>query len=231
MINPFRRWFVRPEPTRTTPRRLTVADLEPAFKDVEGRQYYHHTTQTGQSIEHYGKAHEFTMWMAAGLTGAELTYLIDLQNEVIESMMEGKQPNTAILGWVNQEIKLRRQMIIHTDLLYNFIACHYVREDEDPSVWVESVHNEKVEAFKRISKEGDTHAFFFGLRELKNLTGIIHLSPEEWSKHWNDSLRAQADLTKKAEYLKSEIASAKQRKTGTKASKQSRTVTSFNMKR
>lgn len=199
------------------PKRYQARDLDFVFKDTEGRDYFHHTTQTGQSIEHYGKAMEFTMWMSAGLKASELLQLIELQELVIENLVIGKKGSLATLGWVNQEMKLRQEMIIHTELLWNFVACHYIRDDEDPFVWVESLHNEKVEAFKKMCREGSTYDFFFNLRELKNLPGISNMSPEEWNKHWNESIRLQREMLQKIAYLKSELESAPGMKTRKKA--------------
>lgn len=199
------------------PKRYAARDLDFVFKDLDGHDYFRHTTQTGQSIEHYGKAMEFTMWMSAGLKASELTQLIDLQELVIENLVAGKKGSLAILGWVNKEMKLRQEMVIHTELLYNFVACHYIRDDEDPFVWVESLHNEKVAAFQKMVKEGSTYDFFFNLRELKNLAGITNMSPEEWNQHWTESMRQQRSTLQKVAYLKSELESATSRKTPRKA--------------
>lgn len=199
------------------PNRLTAKDLVFGFKDVQGVNYYRINTQLGIGLEHYGKAMEFTMWMAAGLQPTELHALLDLQEEVIQKLVEGKKANISVIGWVNREIKLRAQMVIHTELLYNFIACHYIREDEPLSEWVEAIHNEKVEAFKQCVKERTAYEFF-QLPELRNTTEISSSSPEEWNEHWTDSLREQTNLIKKVQYLKLELRSVKDRKTAKKAS-------------
>lgn len=195
---------------------LRGKDLTFAFRDAQGRAYYHNTTQVGQSLEHYGKAMEFTMFMSAGMNATELTQLINLQEEVIEKVVEGKKGNLAILMWVCREMKNRSQLIIHTELLYNFIACYYYREDEPVTEWNETIHNEKVEAFKQIVKEGSAYDFF-QLPELKNLTAISSMSREEWTEHWNASQKEMARLQSQIDYLRSELASAPDRKTSKKA--------------
>jgi len=126
-------------------------------------------------------------------------------------LVEGKKGNLAQVGWVLREIRLRQEMVIHTELLYNFIACHYIREDEPLSEWVESIHNEKVEAFKDCVKTRTAYEFF-QLPELRNTTAISSMSPEEWNKHWSDSIREQANLQKKIDYLRSELKSERGRK-------------------
>lgn len=199
----------------STPPKLTAKNLEFAFKDVDDVNYYRINTQMGIGLEHFGKAMEFTMWMAAGLTPGELHSLLDLQEEVIQKIMEGKKGNLATLGWVNREIRMRSQMVIHTELLYNFIACHYIREDESVNEWVESIHLEKVEAFKKCVKERTAYEFF-QLPELRNTSEISNSSPEQWTEYWNASIREQQNLTKKVEYLRSALKSATAQKTSRK---------------
>lgn len=196
-------------------KRLTAKDLEFAFKDNSGISYYRINTQLGIGLEHYGKSMEFTMFMAAGLAPAELNKLLDHAESIVEGLVEGKKGNLAQVGWVLREIRLRQEMVIHTELLYNFIACHYIREDEPLSEWIESIHNEKVEAFKDCVKTRTAYDFF-QLPELRNTTAISNMSPEEWKQHWDGSIREQANLQKKIDYLRSELKSDKKRKTSRK---------------
>ena len=197
-------------------KQLRAKDLQFAFTDTEGVSYYHVNAQLGIGLDHYTKAMEFTMWMSAGMTATELHSLIDVGEQANENLHAGKKGNLATIGWVFREMRLRANMVIHTELLYNFIACYYIREDEPLSEWIESIHNEKVEAFKKTVKERTAYEFF-QLPELINLTGISNMSPQEWNEHWNASIREQTNLQRKVDYLRSELASAKDTKTSKKA--------------
>lgn len=198
------------------PTRLTAKDLDFAFKD-DHHSYHRINTQLGVGLEHYGKAMDFTMWMAAGLHPKELDMILDVMERSVENIVEGKKGNLAILGWGINEMRLRRFMVIHTELLYNFIACHYIRDDEPPTEWIESIHNEKVEAFKLFVKTRGVNDFF-QLPELRNLTPTSSMSPEELKNKWQESIREQENLIKKVKYLRSGLRSAPERKTSTKAS-------------
>jgi len=142
------------------------------------------------------------MWMAAGLQPKELNLILDVMERELENLVQGKTGSLAKLGWGINEIKLRQSMVIHTELLYQFVACHYIRDDEPMTEWIESIHNQKVEAFKEIVKTQGSYDFF-QLPELKNSTGISSMSPEEWNQSWNESIREQQNLIKKVGYLKS----------------------------
>lgn len=203
--------FKRKQP----PKLRTAKDLEYAFTDNAGIRYYRINAQLGVGLEHYGKAMEFTMWMAAGLNAKELETILTVMELTLEKLIEGKKGNLANLGWCINEMRLRKQMVIHTELLYQYIACHYLREDEPLTEWIESIHNEKVTAFKECVKT-QTAYHFFQLPELRNLTAISHMSPEEWKMYWEGSIREQQNLQRKVDYLKSELKSAKERKTSTK---------------
>ncbi len=209
-----KRWLfnMRKKTVPTEPPKRTAKDLEFAFKDTAGINYYRINTQLGVGLEHYGKAMEFTMWMAAGLQPKELNSILEVMESTLEKLVEGKKGNLATLGWAINEIRLRQNMVIHTELLYQYIACHYIREDEPLTEWIEKIHNEKVSAFKECVKTQTAYSFF-QLPELRNITAISHMSPEEWKTYWDGSIREQANLTKKIEYLKSELRSAKDRKT------------------
>jgi len=204
-------WLKRAKP----PKLRTVKDLDFAFKDDQ-HHYYRINTQLGIGLEHYGKAMEFTMWMAAGLQPKEMNSILDVMERTLEALVEGKKGNLANLGWAIQELRLRQSMVIHTELLYQFIACHYIREDEPMTEWIESIHNEKVEAFKAIVKVQGAYDFF-QLPELMNLTAISNMSPDEWNQYWSTSIREQENLTKKIKHLRSGLRSAPDRKTSTKA--------------
>jgi len=183
--------------------------------DGSGVQYYRINTQLGIGLEHYGKAMEFTMWMSSGLTARELNDLIRVAETEMEQLVAGKKGSLAKVGWVLQEMRLRQEMVIHSELLYQFIACHYIREDEPLTEWIEAIHKEKVQAFKAMVKAGGSAGFFFQFPELKNLTGISSMSPEEWNGYWTESLMKQEALKKQLKYLRSGKGSAKEAKTST----------------
>lgn len=212
LINLVKSWLYR-KPKEV--KRLTAKDLEFGFKDNAGISYYIINTQLGIGLEHYGKAMEFTMWMSAGLTPNELNMLLDNAESALEAVAEKKKGALAQAGYVLRQIRYRQEMVIHTELLYNFIACHYIREDEPLSEWIESIHAEKVEAFKDCVKTRTAYDFF-QLPVLENTAKISSTSREEFMQSWQDSIRAQQNLIKISNHLTSELKSAPIQKTNRK---------------
>ena len=193
------------------------ADMTFKFKDTKGVPYYHNDNPLGQSIEHFGKAMDFSMLMSAGLNRAEFHGLIDVAEKALEDLVSGKKGNLAIVGWVLKEMKLREELIIHSDLLINYMACFYYRHDEPVDRWISQIHDEKVEAFKLCVQGGNAYDFF-QIPELMNLTAFSSMSPQEWNEHWNASTRELKNLQRKVDYLKSEQESMQGMKTSKKAS-------------
>lgn len=210
--------FKKQQPKPTEPPKRTAKDLEYAFTDNAGIRYYRINTQLGVGLEHYGKAMEFTMWMAAGLQPKELDIIVDALEKAWLACIEGKQAH-AVVGACIMELRTRRTLVLHLELLYNFIACHYIREDEPLTEWIESIHSDKVDSFKEIVKKtGDEYGFFLGFPELRNLTEISSMSREGWNKRSNESTKEVKDLRIKVNYMLSVIESAKSKKTTKRAS-------------
>jgi len=183
-------------------KRIKASDGEFAFNDTEGRRYYRTIKTYGVYVERYGKGLEYLMWMSAGLTPEELDELVDVANEELAKGFKGTKSSPVVVGGVLREIQLRRHMIIHTELLYNYLACHYIRDDEDPAIFDQKIHDEKVEAFKNICKEGNTYDFF-QVPELRAINDHLKLSKTEWEEQWSGSIREQKELKRRTKIMKS----------------------------
>jgi len=192
--------FWRKEP----PRHKTGADLEYAVTDLDGKMYFRIPSVMAMPIERFGKIQELVMFMTAGLTGVELTKLVEVAEKEMENLVAGKPGSLAKVGAVINELKTRQNLVIHTELLYHFVAVHYIREDEAVELYNDQIQLEKVEAFKKMTSQGGAYAFFSTLPELANINRSLNLSPEEWEKHWQDSMTEQRRLKKMLELLRSE---------------------------
>ena len=159
------------------------------------------------------------MWMSAGMTATEMTSLIgvvkDALGSLVEEMSTKEKKHNALVkaGAAVNEMEMRANLVIHTELLYNFVAVHYIREDEPIDQYVETIQQEKVDAFKAMVSEGGAYGFFSTLPELANINKSMNLSPEEWDGYWNASIKEQQRLRKVIQYLKSERKLEQDRKT------------------
>src|SRR3990167_5295698 len=122
--------------------------LELCFTDSCGCKYYKFPEAMTLPVERFGKLQEFMMWMSAGLTSTELDTLLDEADKALMSgLTTGK--NASKIGFVLTQIRERKTMVIHTDLLYNFLAVQVIREDEQAEHFNNAIHLDKIEQFKK----------------------------------------------------------------------------------
>lgn len=178
--------------------------LEICFTDSNGAKYYKFPEAMSLPIERFGKLQEFMMWMSAGLTSAELDTLLDEADKALTSgLTSGK--NASKIGFVLSQIRERKNMVIHTELLYNFLAVQVIREDEPTEHFNNAIHLEKIEQFKRETAEGKTYDFFLRIG-LKKLNDLFNMSEAEWTQFWGESLAAQKVLQESVKIIsKSEL--------------------------
>lgn len=153
-----------------------------AFKDLDGKSYYRFPEDGASSIERIGAINQFIVYISRGLESTELYELLDIIDWHIENGIKTENRAAKISG-VTHEIRLRERIINSTELYYNYLAAHYVREDEDPRIYNEQAQREKVEAFKKAA--GHMDSFFFALPELKGLWQLLGNS----IKNWNDVIK------------------------------------------
>lgn len=200
--------FSKKEP----PRHKTAADLDYAFTDLNGKRYYKIPIEVMTvPLERVGKSQDFTMYMAAGMTPENIKKFTRIAITEIENLVRGLPGSLPKATIALNEIEQACDIVIHTELLYQFIAVNYIREDEDPFEYSENIQVEKVEMFKRLNKE--KHAFFLNLPELKNVSKFLNSSPEELDDLWKDSQRKIRRQEQVLAALESMTSSGKNKKT------------------
>ncbi len=166
--------------------------MEYRYVDSDGHTYHGFPSKLGLPIERFGKMKSYLMWMISGISPKELRDLLDKADDALgKGIADPKQ--AAVIGMVHEEIRGRERLTIHTELLYNFMAVQWVRDDEDPLTFNNQIQLEKVESFKRESSKGNSY-FFFRQKEMKMLSNLFKMSEEEWNKYWQESLNNQAYL-------------------------------------
>lgn len=190
---------------------LTLASLDKAFVDIDGNQIYQFPTAVLFPINRFGKQKEFIQWLDKGLTKEEDKKIDNALAEIIlngKDLLEIKQR----CGGIFAEKELRREMVTHTEIFYNLLALELVREDENPEVFDNDIHMEKVKTFKRMTKEGSTY-FFFQKTALPSLSRFLNYTQEEWDNYWNESLIRQQLLPEILSLFTYETISTKQKMT------------------
>lgn len=180
----------------------THQKLEFGFTDSNGTNYNKFPVEAAIPVERWGKLNEYMMWMSAGLTSGELDKLLNVAEEAIAEGLKKDTRNIAKISTVINQIRERKNMIIHTELFYNYVAVQLIREDENPNEFNNEIQMQKVEQFKKEVAQGNCYDFFFKLG-LSKLNALMDMSKNEWEQFWSNSLQEQQLLNEAVKVLQS----------------------------
>lgn len=187
--------------------------MEKALVDLDGKVYYRFTgSSTIVPLERMGKMQDFLTMMSAGLDEKELTALIDVANGELALALAGKKADVLKIGAVLNQIKERQQMILHDQLMWQFMAVQLVREDEPAAKFVQKIHDEKVEALQQLYYQHPDYSFF-QTPELRLLNELLKCSPQDWETLLVSSIRERDRLKRMLSYLRGAKGLDKDKKT------------------
>lgn len=161
------------------------AKLVFAFTDLEGNNYHRFENQDIISGDRLGKLKEYYTWLIRGLDNTELDELIHQVREGIVLAMKNIDDKKLISKYLanaiayTAEIQMRSEKISSVELYYNLLAVQYIRHDEDPLIFSESIQQQKVIAFK--AGAGKLDSFFFALPEYERLCKLLNITTTGWT--------------------------------------------------
>ena len=164
--------------------------MKPDYIDGKGKAYYRLSSYTLQPpMERIAKGQDFMLMMARGLNDDELQKLIDAANNELALAYAGK-PNRVpiVVGAVLKAMEDRKSLLLHIDLMYEYLAVFTIREDEEVGHFNQEIHDEKVKQFKEDNR-GKNSFFFFQLPELTKVNEALSLSESEWMQQCEESQR------------------------------------------
>lgn len=159
------------------------------FIDSKGRKYYQYDDNLEMPMVRKGKLEMYYNWMASGITGKEIDMFANAieaaADECINTLKaDGKIKHLSRIGAIAEELRRRRDMIVHEDVCFRIIGLQYIREDQDPRIWDQEIEDEKVKQFREDSK-GGLEAFFMG-SPLKKLLPFSNMSESELTNYLNE---------------------------------------------
>lgn len=154
--------------------------LEFCFIDSNGYKYYRYSDDFEIPISRKGHFEKCFLELESCLSGSELQLLLDaMEKALAEKDRQGNmKPNIALMGHLVTEIKNRKQLLLHPDIMMDMVACLYIREDENPATIDLEIHTYKVEQFKADSR-GGLYDFFYSAGLSKYLP-YLEKSAEDW---------------------------------------------------
>jgi hypothetical protein len=179
-------------------------NMEQIFIDSNGKRYYRFNNINETPLERIGMLSTFLMWLNMGLgtftiQGKKQVLELDLiLNEIESALNEGlkKTDTVARIGAMIAEIRDRKNMVIHHELLYNLLAVQWVREDEMPDIYNAAIQLEKINQFKIEVKKSNSY-FFFAKSKLSELLPYLKMTEQEWKEFWQISEAKMMQLQSK----------------------------------
>jgi hypothetical protein len=185
--------------------------LEFAFT-YSGHDYFQYGDRVELPINRMGEIMRFQQLISAGVTGDTLRTLTDAMNTEIAKLTttdpKKKEFSESLsrLNRLNTEIMFRRDAAVPTELMYNYLAAVYIRDDENPTAFIWDIHLQKVETFKTISE--NDHAFFFANAHLRASISWLNITEENWpeflslskvSEQWTKTILSHISSWNKSE--------------------------------
>jgi hypothetical protein len=173
--------------------------LEYKFRDSKGRAYYAYPNDLDLPLKRKGEMERVLLEIEAGISKSELDLIVDSGIAAINRVKDGRPaPDLGTVLYLFHEMKIRKDILIHPELLFEAVAIMYIREDEDPAVVDKEILNEKIEQFKLDSKDG-LYDFFYR-SGINTFMPYLEKSQEEWMEYYSEGKA-------KAEALKSQLKS------------------------
>lgn len=165
------------------------SQLEYRFTDSDGKKYYGYNDKLTMSFDRFSQLNDYHIWWSNGLTERELHVLLDVAEKALENgivkLEKGQRTNVLTISAVLNEIRLRKDMIKHTELIYNILAVQLVREDENPLLFNNDIHLKKVDQFKK--EVLNNNCFFLSMNEFKMLFNYVTMSEQEYQNYVKES--------------------------------------------
>lgn len=159
--------------------------LQFAFVDSAGNRYYKYMSDFDMTIVRQGA---FEMKMKELNMGLNRDELGDLMTAIEAALKEtdkqgNMRPNIARIGYFVEEIKNRKENLIHPDILMEMACLLYIREDENPAIVDAEIQNQKFAQFTKDSETGLTD--FFLTAELDKYVPFLRQFGGDSEALWN----------------------------------------------
>lgn len=204
------KWFKKPllnEYLLEQNKPLMLSQLQYAFTDHNGKKHYSFPKDIALPLDRYSQLIKYLSFLSARITPEQMNKIIDGALDIIQQGI-GKDKNAAKVAALLYELRDRENLIVPAQLVYDILAVQYVREDENPSVFDNEIHMQKVSAFISDTSKGE---FFFRLPELKKLTNLSTISIAEWAAYLEEDRKQDEQINRILEIIFSEKGSKKEK--------------------
>jgi len=159
-----------------------------SFIDSNGKQYYSTINDFDMPYERTKALEKAVMRLRSGLSEEEHDLILDTIEKALNS---GKKSELAVIGHCVIEMRKRKDLLLHPEIMFDIAALRYIREDEKPYIVDPEIHRQKVKQFIKDS-EGGLYDFFYKAGLSKFIPYLEKLEID-WDEHiLNSRIKTQA---------------------------------------
>jgi hypothetical protein len=179
---------------------VTHAMLEECYTDKNGARYYRYPKAMAISVDRLGWLTFYYQCLGKALSPEEDSAIDDaISNAIEDGVRDPKKKVMVRIAALIDERNRRKQMCFHTELFYNILCVQWIREDEHPLTFDETIHREKVDQMKM---EEDNY-FFFRQPELIELASSLRITEQNVKALLAESNQQREILIKKLSLIRS----------------------------
>lgn len=157
----------------------------------EGHRYYVYESLFEMPVERLGRAQDFVLQLQRMVSDVELDKFIEsMESALFESTSGDKLKGLSRIGFLIGEIKERKKLLLHPEIMMELSGCMLIREDQDPGDWDAEFEQKKIETFRKNYKGKGLYDFFVsgGLK-------LFFPNLDSFETDWEDYLKmSQARL-------------------------------------
>ena len=168
----------------------------------KGHRYFIYQNVFDIPIERMGRIQDLVIQLQRMLSREELdVFLENMENALNASVSGAAVKNLAQIGFLVGEMRKRKEMLIHPDVMMELAGAVLIREDQNPGEWNAEFEQKKVEAFRNAYKGKELYDFFV-LAGLSQYFPNMEYLEEDWTIFWE---MATSRLEATQELLRSEL--------------------------
>ena len=165
-----------------------------------GHAYYRMAKEVNLPLERFAMVMGLLERLSSGISGTEMDKILTEMEKAVAAGLSNPKNASAVSAYIHV-IRERQDTVIHRDLLLNIAATNIIRDDENPAVINPDIHQQKLDVFDALSKEG-AHDFFYSLG-IEPLMPLFSMSAKDFQTLWEYNTASQKNLIRSLQVVDS----------------------------
>lgn len=153
----------------------------------EGHKFYVYNNIFDIPIERMGRIQDFIIQLNRVVSNEELQKFVEQMEKALYNTTSGdKLKDLSKIGFLIGELKARKDMLLHPEIMMELAGALFIREDQDPAEWNDEFEHEKVKMFRKNYVGGQLYDFFV-TAGLSQFFPNFESLEKDWTILWEQS--------------------------------------------